>query len=173
MKRISLLICIHLLILPLIGAKLDPVSHDFYMSIFEIKFNEDAASLEITGRLFVDDLNFALEETGKGKVNIGDKTEREDADEVIAAYLSQHLSISIDQKAIQVKYLGKEMEDDVLWVYLEALNINELNTISVKNTVLSDANEKQVNIVYVIVNGEERSMMMKKDNWTESLNFGQ
>ena len=45
--------------------------HKFYVSIYQINFNQDKKQVEITARIFYDDLNKALEKTNQVKTHIG------------------------------------------------------------------------------------------------------
>ena len=82
--------------------------HPIYISSTEIAYNEKAKSIEMTVKVFSDDLEKVLSEKFKKKIEIG--TEREDVKtaEYISEYLYNHLHIYTDNKKLNYKIIGRE-----------------------------------------------------------------
>ncbi len=146
-------------------------AHPFYVSICQINFNEQNHSLEISVKIFADDLQTALNNRNIEDLFMGDDREKPETDQYISAYLKDKLSISIDEKPIQFSFLGKEQEDDAFWCFLETKNVNSLDSIEVTNTILTEIFDTQSNIVQVTSKGKTKNLLLRKGNTKGDLTF--
>ncbi|MDP6053053.1 MAG: hypothetical protein QF879_11965 [Candidatus Latescibacteria bacterium] len=124
--------------------------------------NPDTHTLEITFKIFTDDLEQALEAQGRGKLHLGADRESEGADRYISRYLEQHVSIEIDGRILEAKYLGRETESDVTWCYSEIGDVPSISTVTVINTLLIEIFEDQTNMVHINANGQNKSMLLTR-----------
>ncbi len=141
-KKITLLIGITLTFLAW-------VSHEFYVSLTEIRYNTDSARLEISIRLFPDDLDCALLHNYGVTTHLATELESPADDALLVRYLLHHFSIHSEGDPLVLNYLGKEPEADAVWCYLESDPVGKPEILEVKNTILTDEFEDQVNIVQV------------------------
>ncbi len=146
-------------------------AHPFYVSICQIDYNEETKSLEIAVKIFADDLLLGLENAGKTKIYLGEKKEDVKADEYIFDYLSSQYSFMVNNEKANLTFVGKELDNDVVWTYLEIENIASLNTIDVKCTLLTEVLESQSNIIQVNKNGIIKNMLLSKNKTSDSLVF--
>ena len=94
--------------------------HPFHVSVCEIDYDEKAKVMQITQRLFIDDMETAIKQIdGEQKLNILDKAFSLKLDGFFKKYFSKKLSITVDGKVLAVTYLGHEIEGDAVWCYLE------------------------------------------------------
>ncbi len=145
--------------------------HKFYVSICQIDFNSQTNSLEITFKIFTDDLENTLEAQGTGKLYLGSERESEDADRFIFNYLKTHFDIIVENRPVQLNFLGKEVELDVTWCYIEVLDVKKIANITVTNSILIDQFEDQTNIVHVKVGENQKSLLLHKARVTDKLEF--
>jgi hypothetical protein len=124
--------------------------------------NPDTRTLEITFKIFIDDLEQTLEAQGTGELHLGTDRESDAADRYIARYLEQHVLIEIDSRTLKGNYLGKETESDVIWCYVEMEDVRSIRTITVTNTLLIDMFEDQTNMVHIKANGQKKSMLLTR-----------
>jgi hypothetical protein len=146
-------------------------AHPFYVSICQIDYNEETKSLEIAVKIFADDLLLGLENAGKTKIYLGEKKEDVKADEYIFDYLSSQYRFMVNNEKANLTFVGKELDNDVVWTYLEIENIVSLNTIDVKCTLLTEVLESQSNIIQVNKNGIIKNMLLSKNKTSDSLVF--
>lgn len=92
--------------------------HKFYVSVNQIDFNEFKKRVEISSRLFIDDLNLALQAQFKQKFYVGTNLEKPEELIFLKKYFQTHLNIKINQKDKEIEFLSYEVEDDVLVCYL-------------------------------------------------------
>ncbi len=145
--------------------------HKFYVSICQIDFNSKTNSLEITFKIFTDDLENALEAQGTGKLYLGSERESQDADRFIFNYFVTNFNLKIENRPAQLKFLGKEVELDVTWCFIEVLDVEKITNITVTNSILIEQFEDQTNIVHVKVGDNQKSMLLHKAKVTDRLEF--
>ncbi|MEO1217324.1 MAG: DUF6702 family protein [Bacteroidota bacterium] len=167
MKKILIIPSIYILSFFLLSS----FAHPFYVSVSQIGYNAENKSLEIACKIFVDDLEAALESAGARELYLGLENERAGADEIIDNYLRKHLDIHINGEKVEGSFLGKEVIDDVIWTYIEFQEIAYPSEFSINNTLLLDEFEGQQNIVHVKVAGKEKSLRLFKGRSKDVLNF--
>ncbi|MCF6333363.1 MAG: hypothetical protein L3J11_08765 [Draconibacterium sp.] len=62
-------------------------AHPFYVSICQVDYNKENQSLEISVKIFANDLLVALEKAGATKIFLGEKKENPETDKFIFNYL--------------------------------------------------------------------------------------
>lgn len=155
-----------LLFIPLVG-----FVHPFYFSLTQIDHNPQTESLEITLKLFTSDIEQALEAQGTGSLFLGEEKEAKEADRYIQTYLEQHLQLKVNGELKQYDFLGKEVELDVVWCYVEVLAVPELKELEIKNTLLIEFFEEQQNVVQIKVGNQKKSALLRKGASSETLVF--
>ena len=103
------------------------IFHPFYVSVTEIVHNKNTGTVQVSVRVFFDDFEKALEKRYKKKVNILKPADRKEVDILIAAYIKDHLKIKPMVKALKLKYLGYEIEEDAAWCYFETVKAGPIN----------------------------------------------
>ena len=147
------------------------VAHKFYVSVTEIEYNEKAESLQIISRVFIDDMEDLLQTRYDSKIRLGNSNETTEASTSIKKYLKQKIEIQIDGKTMEVDYIGKEYEDDMLLLYLEVSNVSSFKKIEIKNAILTDMFSEQKNLVHVNYKGSTKSLILNKAKQEDVLNF--
>ncbi len=148
-------------------------AHPFYVSICEINYNTTSKSLEISLRIFTDDLENALQDWGAGKLYLGEVNEIEKADSVLEDYIFKVLSIELDQKKTNLEFLGKEVEQELTWIYLEAKNIADFEKISITNRLLFQSLPGQTNLIHVNKHQEIKSLLLTKNNPSDEMEWNE
>ena len=145
--------------------------HDFHTSVMQIDHNEKSKSLEITVRLFTDDLCLALENSGAPKMELGKPSEPPSANEYIESYLKEHLSLAVNGKPVEFNYLGKEAQMDATWCYVEVVKVANVRKLEVENTIMLREFEDQTNLVNLNIKGRKKSGMGRKGSTKLSFEF--
>ena len=148
--------------------------HKFYVSKCTINYAVKQKSLQVSLNVFIDDLELALSKRGYTGLFIA--TEKEDslADERIFAYLNEKFVLQNTDTRIELQYLGKELSEDMasLWCYLEAENVTDLSTMTIKNEILTEVFDEQKNLVFVEKNNKSKDyFMLYKGKTTAKTNF--
>ncbi|MGV3761841.1 DUF6702 family protein [Parapedobacter sp.] len=136
--------------------------HPFYVSITTVDYNEQAHRVEISSRIFYDDLETALKNGRDLKIDLIHPTDKSVADSLLATYFGDHLRFSMDGEPVSVRYVGYEIDEDVAWCFLEVVNIDRVGKLRIDNRILFDHFPKQSNILHVTAYGKRQST--KLDN---------
>lgn len=160
------------ILLVLLSGNLAFATHEFYVSICDIQHNVKAATLEITLKIFTDDFEKALLQESGEKLQLGTIQESSKADELILAYLQKHFKIILDENSTPAfNYLGKEVEINEMWCYLEIEGVSNIESIEVQNFILTQEFPKQSNIVNVRANARLESLMLNKDKTSDRIDY--
>lgn len=145
--------------------------HPFYVSVCQVDHNPDTGALEMSFRIFMDDLELALETMGTERLRLGTERESEKADHYIGRYLARHVVIEINGRSVSTAFLGKEVDPDAIWCYMEVENIPVLESMTMTNSLLLETFEDQVNLVHVNANGQKKSLVFDSQQVTQTLDF--
>ncbi|MBN2237382.1 MAG: hypothetical protein JW729_07470 [Bacteroidales bacterium] len=139
-------------------------AHPFYVSICEIDFNQKLNRLEISLRIFTNDLEKNMEDLGFGKLYLGEKNESENADMILKNYISSILKLQVDRINLTPNYLGKETNQELTWIYLEVKDVEAFSEIEISNRLLYQSFATQTNLVHVKNKDETKSLLLTKNN---------
>ncbi|MDE2848875.1 MAG: hypothetical protein OXO51_19390 [Gemmatimonadota bacterium] len=145
--------------------------HPFYISVCQVDHNPDTGALEMSFRIFMDDLELALETMGTERLHLGTEREAEKTDLYISRYLARHVVVEINGRHVSAAFLGKEVELDAMWCYVEVGDIPVFETMTMTNTLLLETYEDQVNLVHVNANGQKKSLVFNQQQVTQTLEF--
>ena len=145
--------------------------HKFYVSIYQIEYASDKKMLQITSRIFIDDLNSALQQKYGKKTYFGEKEESADDVAAMKKYLSENFSMSINGRQEQIEYLSREYESNVIICYFRIKNIAKIKTIAIRNSVLTDYVTEQQNIIQTTIYGKKKSFVLTAEHHSDKLDF--
>jgi len=157
MKRIRIV-----LLLVLFATLTSVAYHKFYVSVNQIDFVEKKKALEITSRLFIDDLDLALEKKYEKKLYLGTPKETSEAIDFLKKYFKEKFMIKVNGQQKEIIFLGKEMEDNVFVCYLTIKNIDKVTSLEIKDTVLMELFEQQ-HIFHTNILGKKQSVLLTAD----------
>ena len=93
---------------------LSPVSaHPFYVSICQVYFNRETTSLEISLKIFADDLSKGLDNDGHPHLYIGEDREDPKTNTYLFNYLKKELRFTVNGKPVEYQFVGKELDEAV------------------------------------------------------------
>ncbi|MBL8002345.1 MAG: hypothetical protein JNL05_10325 [Flavobacteriales bacterium] len=120
--------------------------HDFFVSILTIRHSPNTRTLDLTWRITAHDIEHALENVAPLK--LGSDKEHPKADSLLNAYFTQHL-VLMQQKQLSWTWVGKELDGETLYCYLQVEHIASPKDLLVQNTLLQDVFLEQQNLVHV------------------------
>lgn len=145
--------------------------HAFHVSVCEIEFDQDKKQLEITHRIFLDDLEMGLINWSGEKIDILNPSDPKRLDNLIGQYLSEKTSYTLNGKTVRVNYLGSEKEDAVMYCYQVVSEVKKLKSIKISNTVLMETYGDQSNVVHVERLSETKSLKLSKGESSGEVRF--
>ncbi len=138
-------------------------AHRFYTAIFQINYVQPKKMVQITTRIFVDDLNNALKNQFHKNTYLGTDKESAQDIELMKKYFADKFKLSINGKFHAMNYLSKDIEDDVVVCYLNIKDISKLNTLEIENSVIVEIHPEQQNIIQFNDNGNKKSLLLSGD----------
>jgi hypothetical protein len=156
MKR---LIQIAILVLFFVGFT-SLTAHRFYVAIYQIDFVPEKKRVEITTRIFMDDLNDAVTKAYKKNTNIGSQKETPDDIALLKKYLAENFKLTINGKPKAYTYLSSEVESNVVICYLSIKEIAKLSSMQIDNSILTEIHSEQQNIIQYNNNGKKQNLLL-------------
>lgn len=130
--------------------------HPFHASRASVAFNAETSSLEVSLCVFPDDLAAAVARQGGPALNYQDAAQ---VDEWAARYVAARFQLWAGERSLSLHWVGHEQETQQLWLYFEfPLEANELPELAVRNAVLLEQFDDQVNDVSLDLNGRCRTL---------------
>ena len=136
------------------------IKHDYFLSSTTIEHNKANKSLEITGSYYTDDLEKAVEKKYKIKMALGTKKEHKEADQYLSKYFKENFILTVDNKVLEYYYLGKEVEVEKTYNYIEVLGVPSFKKINIESRMLLNVARKQENMFQVINNSKKKSVVL-------------
>lgn len=146
--------------------------HKFYVGVFQVNYAAEKKMLQITSRIFIDDLNNAMEKKYHKKTFVGTSKETPEDIELLKKYLSEHFLIKVNGQSKVITFLSKEVEaDDVLVCYSRIKDIDKFKTLEISNTILVDWNSEQQNITHISAFDTKKSVLFTQSSRKELLKY--
>lgn len=146
--------------------------HPLHVSVTEIEYNEKNKSLQIISRIFIDDLELSIRSKLRNEsLDLLEPKNGVTTDQLVSAYLKDHLKVRLDGKPAKINYLAHEVEDLALICYLEIESVKKIKTIEVTNDMIQEIHEDQSNLVHVTYKGPVKSLRLIRDKPTDVLKF--
>ncbi len=146
--------------------------HKFYVGVYQLKFVPEKKMLQITSRIFVDDLNDALEKKYKRKTFVGLSKESEADVKLFQSYLAENFKVKINGQSKEIQFLSKELEDEnVLVLYSKIINVTKIQSIELQNKMLLDWNGEQQNITHFLINDSKKTFLYTHSAISETIKY--
>ena len=137
--------------------------HDFHTSLTEINYNPKTTSLELSVRVFTDDLELTLTNFNNGKlVKIEDPEAT--VDPLLEQYIRKNLALISPDKEVKFgKFYGKEKEADATWIFLEIFDCKQVKNFTLYNTIMQEMFEDQTNLVNIIYPSQKKTIVFDSE----------
>ena len=133
--------------------------HPFYVSVVEVHHNNTDKTLEISCRIFIDDMEAVLKQNFKTPVDLS-KAQTQN-DKFINEYVVKHLALTADGKKLALSYIGYEKDSESVFCYFEVPQVSGVKNLKLANSLLHDLTPDQINIMHVTVNGTRKSYKLE------------
>lgn len=141
-----------LALLALLAAASPAAAHRLHAGLTEMALDPSGKTLEITHRLYAHDLEPYLfhkvyndwAQTAAGIARVG-------------AYSRARFGLAMDGKALSLDYVGAEPEGEFIYIYFTAPRPQGAGPLQVRDRLLSDVLEDQVNLVNLTLGGQTQS----------------
>ncbi|HEV7992811.1 MAG TPA: DUF6702 family protein [Gemmatimonadaceae bacterium] len=139
------------------GARRQLDAHPLHSTITELVEDRAHGVVRATIRVFADDFGTAVARAAKGRVS---PAAGQAWDAAVLSYATTVFGMQDAQgRAVGVHSCGVRRTGDLLWLCLEAATTQPLASLRVRNAILCDLFEDQVNVVQATVAAERRSLL--------------
>ncbi|MFG6686361.1 DUF6702 family protein [Mariniflexile sp. HNIBRBA6329] len=145
--------------------------HKYYISVTQIDYLQNKQSVQITTRIFIDDLEKLLRERYDESITLAGNDELPAADLYIERYLNEKIKIKINNKETAFSFIGKEYDVDLVKCYLEIEGVKKIESFEISNEVLFDLFSDQQNIIKTKINSKQKSIILIPQNRSVLLKF--
>ena len=145
--------------------------HPFYVSVIDINHNTKEESVEMSIRIFTQDLEETLQKYSTAKIDMVHPTNKAVLDKQINDYIKQKLQLKINGQTATMQYVGYEIQLESVWIYFEVPKIKQLKKVDINCTILYDFQNIQSNIFHVKANGTEKSYKLDYPKNTPVFDF--
>lgn len=141
--------------------------HKFYVSHYTVDYRNEA--LQITIKVFADDLEKVLR-NNHPKLRIDEKQDRKILGDAIYDYYVHHLSFVLDLKNTKPDYVGYELEQDIVYVYLQIDGLKKApQQIIVNCDALTSDFEDQVNLFKLNCGKIQETLFLNKTETSKTV----
>ncbi len=145
--------------------------HPFFVSMTDMNYNAKDKELEVSVRIFTDDLENSIRKYHPGiKVDVIHPANQQQMNQFVNEYIQKHLQLKINGGAVQMAFAGYEQQSESIWSYFEVKNVAGIKKLDVTNNILHDYNTNQINMLHVMVGSNEQNY--KLDYPDKSTTFG-
>ena len=113
--------------------------HPIFVSVTEIAHNTKENTLEISCKIFTDDLETTLRKKYKTKVDLLDASFKNVMGPMINDYIQKHLSITSNSTKSILQFVGFEQQEEGIITYFEVKNVTKVDKLEIVNNILSDS----------------------------------
>ncbi|MCG2610732.1 hypothetical protein LZZ90_04345 [Flavobacterium sp. SM15] len=145
--------------------------HKFYVGVYQVNYEPKKKEIQLTARIFIDDLEKAMQRKFQKKIYLGTSKEITQSNDLIKEYFSEKMRLKVNHSVKKLKFLGKETEDNVLICYLTTPVSEKITTLELYNVVLTELYPQQQNIMHTNINGNKKSLLLTDGEPEGTLEF--
>lgn len=162
-------------LIPLLAFTFIP-PHAIYVSILEIRYDEEWGDLNLQVKIFSDDLENALQTSANRQLFLRPDQESPNIDGYLQAYLNEKIQLRSRDGNMPLHLVRKKFVEDATWIYLKAYGSCNMTSLTVKSSILLELFDAQTNIIRLKANGEnyisnldrqiqEKKFSIRKGTW--------
>lgn len=140
-------------------------THKFYTAIYQINFEPKKKMVQITTRIFIDDLNEALEIKFHKKTFLGSDDETAEDVNCLKKYLAEKFTLKINGQPKPMTFISKEIEENIMICYLKCPDISKIVTLEVHNSIITEIHSEQQNIIQANFNNKKSSLLLDSETY--------
>jgi hypothetical protein len=146
--------------LVLLGAVPRAEAHPLHTTITELVLDPARGTVRATVRIFADDLRSAVSRTARGRSLRPGDPEWEDA---VVSYVTSVVALHDARgKALSLRSCGTRRLGDALWLCLGADVTRDAGVLQMRNAMLFELYDDQINVVQNLVGGARRSLIFTR-----------
>ncbi|NVJ46300.1 MAG: hypothetical protein HWE07_04200 [Cytophagia bacterium] len=146
--------------------------HPFHVSVMDAEYNGQGKSLQISHRMFLDDLEEGLKDFhGLDYIDTVEPENPKRLDSLINSYLQKKVFFVVNGEDKEFEFYGSELEGDARWCYYEIKGVEDLKELEITNVALMDVFDDQQNIMHIKAKGKIQSYKLDKGTKVKTFTF--
>jgi hypothetical protein len=143
--------------------------HDFHASVTQMQYNPQEKTFEISIRIFTDDLEKTLAKETGNRMDLSVKAKN---DPVLEKYVRAHFTyLNSQRQPKSFNYVGHDVEDDANWIYLEMPYDEPFQGGVMRQNVLMEMFDDQVNMVNLQYQGQKKTFVFRKNQPIQAISL--
>ncbi len=134
--------------------------HDYYVSSTEVVYVENKQQLQVTTRIFIDDLEAYFNAQTEDKIHLQPDINAVKIDSLVQRFFKNNFNLLFDKKTIALDYIGRQYKEDQILIFAEAIVVNSPSSFEIRNTILIPFRTGQQNIVHLKTSNIKKSFLM-------------
>jgi len=123
--------------------------HPFHVSVTEINQNTTDQTLEVQTKFFIDDFEATLKSVYGQKADLADPALLLTMDSLVSRYMKSRLQIRVNDKPVELRYIGFEPENEAVFVYMEIANVTSVvKSLDISSKFLFEQFTDQINVFH-------------------------
>lgn len=122
--------------------------HEYHVSISQLDYNTESSTIQLSIQMHDEDVELLLDQNLDEATNLEEDKDREEVEEFLINYLNTSFKLIRDGTALELKYVGNELEHDHFWIYLETKQFSKMPSLEVENTLFLELFDDQSNMVH-------------------------
>ncbi len=146
--------------------------HPLHVSLTELNYNAPELTLEISHRIFRDDLELALRAQCQCPIDVQADRPSPNLDSLAARYIQSRMRLRADAAVLRPRYLGHELDGEVIWLHLEASELKPFGRLEIMQDILFEMYDDQSGVVNFTCGGQLRSARLQRGKPTAEIACG-
>lgn len=144
--------------------------HPFHVSVCEIEYNAERQTLQVTHKIFLDDLEDALALQYKTRPDLIRNLNGKEG-EMVERYVTENFNLYVNSEKVAHTYIGHEQDGDAVWCFIEFKAPADGRSFDFNNRILTELFSDQTNILHMQYGEKTKSLRFNRKNTTGSLQF--
>ncbi|HEX8516236.1 MAG TPA: DUF6702 family protein [Bacteroidia bacterium] len=145
--------------------------HRFYLSLTEVRMDTKKQTLDVSCKLFTDDLEDALFRKYGKKIDLASSSKNKDVQVLVFNYITENFKVNVGGKLQSLTFVGFETDMDATWCYLESVPFISKGKVTAMNTLLYDYLPEQSNMMHFYLDDVEKSAKLVNPEKTAQFDF--
>lgn len=116
-------------------------AHRYFVAITDLNANPNTKSLEIIHEITTHDIELVLTRKHDQYINF----ESQEGQNFLRDYIAQHFTVALDDKQLDINWIGAELGLEKISIYQEIDNLTSLSGLEISNTILTNEFDEQIN----------------------------
>lgn len=139
--------------------------HPFHVGSAEFRYSPKSKTVQVTARLFMDDLERAVREKYQVNVAFLRPADRASMEKLLIQYCNEYLKLKVDGQMMRLNFIGYEEDKEGVNLYLESPVLPKTPAkVEMGVSLLYNIFDDQINLVHIIIGNQRVSKKLDYPN---------